>query len=109
MRIGSQNKLAHYQCEYRELTEQTSMLQSQIAPLQAQISNMQQYCNVNNGDRQAMASLRQTISRLNSISSAIRRNTTRLATLERQIANEQQRIMCQQQKAQARLLGYRRY
>ena len=114
MKIGTQNKLAHYQCEYRELYEQTMMLQNQVAPLQAQISQLQQYCAVNNGDRRQMTELRKSIQRLNTLSNTIKRNQMRMVTLQRQITTESNRIMMQQQKAQMQLAnggcrGRRRY
>lgn len=111
MKIGTQNRLAHYQCEYQELCEQTQMLQGQVAPLQMQINQLQQYCSMNNGDRAQMANLRQQMTRLNTLVNTIARNQRRLQTLERQIATENNKIIVQQQRAQMKMMmgGRRRY
>ena len=92
MKIQTQNKLAHYQCEYNEVYEQTLMLQNQIVPLQQQIGNMQRYLQVNGGDRKAMQDYKRLTAQLNTLNSSIRRNQTRLNTLSRQIYAEQNRM-----------------
>lgn len=93
MRIGTSNKLAHYQCEYRELTEQTSLLQGQVAPLSASLAQLQSYLSVNGGDRNAVTQFKTTQRRLHSINSQINRNMIRLARLERQINEENMRLL----------------
>ena len=106
MRLQTNNKLAHYQCEYQELCEQTAMLQNQVPALQAQIAQLQAYCNVNCGDRAAIGNLKKLLTRMRTLSNNIARNQQRLNTLARQIQNEQARIqarMCGQTR------GYRPY
>lgn len=99
MKIQTQNRLAHYQCEYNEIIEQTQMLQSQLPALQDQVVAMQQYLNINNGDRKARSDYSKLIQRYNSIMCTINRNQMRLQTLQRQIMCENQKIANQQQKA----------
>lgn len=107
MKIQSQNRLAHYQCEYNEVLEQTQMLQNQLPGLQDQLINMQQYLNCNNGDRKARTDYSKLLQRYNSISCTIRRNQMRLQTLQRQIMCENQKIINQQQRAMMTASGVR--
>ena len=92
MKIQTQNKLAHLQCEYQELCEQTQMLQAQIPTLQAQVQQLYYYLNCNNGDKRARSDYSKALQRLNSLNATIRRNQMRLVTLSRQISQESVRI-----------------
>lgn len=98
MRIQSQNRLAHYQCEYAEVSEQILMQQNQLPGLQNQIASLQQYLNCNNGDRKARSDYSKLVQRYNGICGNIKRNQMRLQTLFRQICAEKQKIEFQQQK-----------
>lgn len=106
MKIQSQNKLAHYQVEYQEVTQQSQMLQAQLPNLQQQIANMEAYLRVNNGDRKARTDYSNLIKRYNSLNNTIKRNSMRLETLSRQIAIENQKIMNAQQRQM--MSAYRR-
>lgn len=106
MKIQSQNKLAHYQAEYQEVTQQSQMLQAQLPNLQQQIANMEAYLRVNNGDRKARTDYSNLIKRYNSLNNTIKRNSMRLETLSRQIAIENQKIMNAQQRQM--MSAYRR-
>ena len=98
MKIQTQNKLAHYQAEYQEVTEQTQMLRAQLPSLQQQILNMEAYLRVNNGDRKARTDYGNLVRRYNSLNNTIKRNCMRLETLNRQIAIENQKIINAQQR-----------
>lgn len=100
MNIATQNRLAHLQVEYQEVTEQTQMLQAQLPALTSQLGTLEQYLSYNNGDRKARADYSKTLQRYNSICNTIRRNNLRIQALSRQIAIENQKIM----NAQARAL-----
>ena len=106
MKIQSQNKLAHYQAEYQEVTQQSQMLQAQLPNLQQQIANMEAYLRVNSGDRKARTDYSNLIKRYNSLNNTIKRNSMRLETLSRQIAIENQKIMNAQQRQM--MSAYRR-
>lgn len=93
MRIQSSNRLAHYQVELQELQEQTAMLNAQLPGLQAQMQTMQQYLMANGGDRRARSEWSKLQQRYNQTCTAIRRNTTRMMTLQRQIAGEHNKAM----------------
>lgn len=93
MRIATTNKLAHYQVELQELQEQTAMLNAQLPGLTAQIQSIEQYLSVNAGDRRARAEYTKLRQRYFSTCSAIRRNSTRMQTLQRQITGEANKAM----------------
>lgn len=99
MKIQSQNRLAHYQCEYNEIVEQTQMLQGQLVGIQSQLVSMQQYLNVNNGNRRARTDYSKLLQKYNQMCNTINRNQMRLQTLQRQIMQESQKIANQQQRA----------
>lgn len=110
MKIQTSNKLAHLQVEYQELYEQTTMLQSQIKPMELQINQCQYYISVNSGDRKAVAQYRDLCRRYQTLVSQIKRNTIRLNNLQMRINQENQRFLIQQQRQQSRLvnrMGYR--
>lgn len=107
MKIQTQNKLAHFQCEYNELCEQTQMLQAQIPALQAQVQQLYCYLNCNNGDKRARSDYSKALQRLNSLNNTIRRNQMRLVTLSRQIAQENARISNQLVRSQMTANGVR--
>lgn len=106
MKIQTQNKLAHYQAEYQEVTEQSQMLQAQLSSLQQQIASMEAYLRTNNGDRKARTDYSNLIKRYNSFVNTIKRNNMRLETLSRQIAIENQKIVNAQQRQM--MSAYRR-
>ena len=106
MKLQTQNKLAHYQTEYQEVTEQSQMLQAQLPALQQQISSMEAYLRVNNGDRKARTDYSNLVRRYNSLNNTIKRNYMRLETLNRQIAIENQKIVNAQQRQM--MSAYRR-
>lgn len=93
MKIATHNRLAHYQVEFQELQEQTNMLNGQLPGLQSQIVHLQGYLSANQGDRQARSQLVELQRRANAISSSIRRNMTRMGTLQRQIQGEYNKAM----------------
>ena len=106
MKIQTQNKLAHYQAEYQEVSEQSQMLQAQLPALQQQIASMETYLRVNNGDRKARTDYSNLVRRYNSLVNTIKRNNMRLETLNRQIAIENQKIVNAQQRQM--MSAYRR-
>lgn len=99
MKIGTSNRLAHYQVEFREISEQTTLLQSQVAGLQSQIHSLQAYLSVNQGDRNARANLSKLVQSYNSMSSSINRNLVRLQTLTSKMQIENNKIAMSQQRA----------
>lgn len=98
MKIQTQNKLAHYQAEYQEVTEQSQMLQAQLPALQQQIASTEAHLRVNGGDRKARTDYSNLVRRYNSLVNTIKRNNMRLETLSRQIAIENQKIVNAQQR-----------
>lgn len=99
MKIATENKLAHLQCEYVEIQEKLRLLQSQMAPLQVQVNNLASYVQVNNGDRDAMKRYRKAVSDLNTLNTRYRRDYTRAQSLALRIQQESIRITNQQMKA----------
>ena len=93
MRVGTQNRLAHYQVEFQELQEQTAMLNAQLPGLMSQIQSLEAYLRANGGDRTAKQNYNNARSRYNQTCTAIRRNTVRMQTLQRQIAGECNKAM----------------
>lgn len=93
MKIGTQNRLAHYQVEFQELQEQTAMLNAQLPGLMSQLQSIEQYLRMNGGDRTARANYNGVRQRYNQTCTAIRRNTMRMQTLQRQIAGECNKAM----------------
>lgn len=106
MKLQAQNKLAHYQAEYQELSQQTQMLQGQLPAMEKQLQFMLAYLNENSGDRKVRADYSNLLRKYNALSNTIKRNCMRLNTLSRQIATENQKIMAAQQRQMAS--AYRR-
>lgn len=98
MRMDVSNKLQHLQCEYQQLQAQTQMLQSRVNPLQCEVDTLGRYCNVNPGDRAAMANYRKISRNLQTLLNQVRNNTNKLATLQMRMNTESQRIVMQQQR-----------
>jgi predicted nuclease with TOPRIM domain len=98
MKVQTQNRLAHYQCELTEVMEQTQMLNSQLPAMRQQLSQYEAYLRVNAGDRKARADYSKLMQRFKSMCSQINRNQMRIQTLNRQIAMENNKICYQQQR-----------
>ena len=88
MKIQTQNKLAHLQCEYNTLYAQPCMLQSQEKPLLEEIQSCQQFITYNQGDRSARARYKSLMQRHRTLVSQINRNATRLNKLQMSINQE---------------------
>lgn len=104
MRIATQNRLAHYQCELNELLEKLPMMQQQLASMCPQINSLASYCQFNNGDRDAMARYRKLMSNYRSLQTQFRKTQARICVLQTNIAKESQRIMMGTQRSSRR--GY---
>ena len=99
MKIQTSNKLAHLQCEYNELMEQTQILSNQIQPMQAQLNQLSQYLSVNVGDRLTLSKYKETQRRYNSLVNQVKRNNQRLNNLSMRIKQEYSRLQLQGQKS----------
>jgi chaperonin cofactor prefoldin len=89
MRIQTQNKLAHLQCEYQSLSNQTAILQGQLSALNAELV---QYNGYNGGDRTIIARYRTLNSQAKTLNSQINRNINRLNRLQMSINTEIARL-----------------
>lgn len=99
MQIGTNNRLAHMQCEYVELQERTKMLQNQLSPLAVQIQQMGTYIRTNQGDRNAAMQYRQLVKRYNTVNNTVKRNVIRLNKLQMNINREIAKQQMQMQRA----------
>ena len=99
MKIQTSNKLAHLQCEYNELMEQTQILSNQIQPMLAQLNQLSQYLSVNAGDRLTLSKYKETQRRYNSLVNQVKRNNQRLNNLSMRIKQEYSRLQLQGQKS----------
>lgn len=92
MKIQTGNRLAHYQCELQELKEQTMMLQQSLTWLDKECSNLYQYLQYNNGDRQARKKYSNKLRELRGTQAHILRNGRRMQNLQVRIQQEAVRI-----------------
>lgn len=104
MKIATQNRLAHYQCELNELSEKVPYMQQQLAAMCPQLTSLASYCQYNNGDRNAMARYRKLMSDYKSLQTQLRKTQARICVLQSNIAKEAQRIRFGTQRATRR--GY---
>lgn len=93
MKIATENRLAHLQCEYVEVNERLKLLQSQMIPLQNQINNLASYLQYNNGDRDAMKRYRKAVSDYNALNTRYRRDYSRAQNLDVRINQENVRSL----------------
>ena len=95
MKVQSVNKLAHLQCEYNE---QTQMLSNQLQPIQAELTQINEYLRANQGDRGMLSRFKELQRRYSSTLTQVRRNNQRLYSLSARISQEQARVQVQSQK-----------
>lgn len=115
MQTQTYARLAKDENEYNALCQQTSMLMSQQNSSQAQVAQLQQALSVNSQDKGLRQQYALAASNLRAITSSIHRNRLKLANLERQMANERNKIANSEMRAQAQMMkracgaGRRRY
>jgi hypothetical protein len=98
MRIGTTNSLAMLQTQYRELAEQTQMLECQLAPLLTQVQQYALYVRVNSGDSQGMRLYKEARRKYNTMYNTVIRNKQRLYSLSCRIQHEMQKEQIQNAK-----------
>lgn len=93
MKIQTNNRLAHYQVELNEVSEQTYMLQVNIGHLYQEINVLSNYLSANSGDLHSRNMYKAKVKEYRSLKSKVNRNTRRIETLRRQIALEGSKMM----------------
>lgn len=93
MKIRTNNRLAHYQVELNEVSEQTYMLQVNMGNLYQEINVLSNYLSVNSGDLHSRNMYKAKVKEYRSLKSKVNRNTRRIETLRRQIALEGSKMM----------------
>lgn len=89
MKIQTQNKLAHLQCEYQSLSNQTMMLQNQLSTLS---SELQQYQGYTGSDRSIISRYKKLCTQHRVLRNQIQRNMVRLNKLQLSINTEIARL-----------------
>jgi len=92
MKIATGNRLAHYQIEYNELIEQTTLLNQTLIYKQQEYQVLCNYFSVNQGDKNARTRLNKSARDIKSLRSNIERNKRRMLTLQRQMKIEMNKV-----------------
>lgn len=92
MKMATNNRLAHIQCEMVEVNEQYVMISNQLALVNTELVQIEQYLRMNNGDAFYRKKYRDTLRQRNSLGTQGGKLQRRYNSLCRQLMVEQRKI-----------------